>query len=223
MSLFVTNRSLLDRFRLGDPGALRTVYWEYVRKIERILSGGFEVRGGGARVGGLRRQPDELADLVQEVFLRAFSKKGRQGYDGLRAYAPYLYAIARNVLVDSARARGREIPAPSAELEAAIDATQIEADTAPWEAPDTIRVVETYLAALPEQLRAVHKLRYQECLSQEQTAQRLGVSRQTLRTLEHRLQHGLAAALDAEGIGDERQPRLGHDQRKLGRNELPVE
>jgi RNA polymerase sigma factor (sigma-70 family) len=197
MPFLRANRDLLDGFRAGKPQALGAVYWEYVRKVERLLSAGFLVRSRGERVGGACRQPDDLADLVQEVFARAFSQKGRLAYDGLRDYGPYLYAIARNVLVDWARVRGREIPAPWSELEAAIEIAPVEEDDVPWAAPETMRVVEEYLAALPPDLREVHRLRHEKGLSQTQAAEQLGVGRQTLRTLEGRLRDGLAAALDA--------------------------
>jgi len=131
MALLRTDRVLLDGFRAGAPDALGRVYAEYVRKVERLLSAGFEVRGRGTRVGGACRQPQDLADLVQDVFLRAFSPQGRQAYDGLRDYGPYLFAIARNVLVDWARVLGREIPSPWIELEAAIEIVPVIDDTAP--------------------------------------------------------------------------------------------
>ena len=208
MTILRTDRSLLDRFRAGEPEALEKVYWEYIRKVERLLSTGFEVRSRGTRVAGACRQPDDLADLVQDVFLRAFSEKGRRAYDGLRDYGPYLYAIARNVLVDWARVRGREIPAPWAELEAAVEMTPVDEDTPPWAAPATMLVVEEYLAGVPPDLREVHKLRHEECLSQEQASARLGVGRQMLRTLERRLRDGLASALDAAGICEDGQPEF---------------
>jgi RNA polymerase sigma-70 factor (ECF subfamily) len=216
MPILRTNRALLDRFRAGGPEALGAVYWKYVRKVERLLSAGFEVRGRGTRVAGACRQLDDLADLVQEVFLRAFSEKGRRAYDGLRDYGPYLYAIARNVLVDWARVRGREIPAPWAELEAAVEVTPVIDDTPPWATATTMRVVEGYLSALPQDLREVHKLRHEEGLSQEQAAQRLGVGRQTLRTLERRLQDGLVAALDTAGILTDSQPGLLRGRSEIG-------
>ena len=200
MPLLRTDRALLDRFRAGTPEALATVYWEYVRKVECLLSAGFEIRGRGTRVAGVCRQPEDLADLVEEVFLRAFSEKGRRAYDGLRDYGPYLYAIARNVLVDWARVRGREIPSPWRELEAAIETEPLAEEAAPWATPVTMQVVEQYLVALPQDLRDVHKLRHEQGLSQELAAEKLGVGRQTLRTLERRLRDGLAAALDAAGI-----------------------
>jgi RNA polymerase sigma factor (sigma-70 family) len=129
-----------------------------------------------------------------------FLGKGPRAYDGIRDYGPYLYAIARNVLVDWARVRGREIPSPWTEIESAIDVTPVLDDAASWAAPATMRVVEEYIASLPQDLREVHKLRHEEGLSQERAAEQLGVGRQTLRTLERRLQDGLAAALDAAGI-----------------------
>ena len=206
MPIFRTDRVLLDRFRAGVPQALESVYWEYVRGVERLLSAGFEVSSRGTRVGGACRRPQDLADLVQDVFVRAFSEKGRHGYDGLRDYGPYLYAIARNVLVDWARLRGREIQLPWPELEAAMETTLIAEDLAPWADPATMRVVEEYLTALPQDLREVHRLRHEQGFSQERAAQQLAVGRQTLRTLERRLRDGLAAALGAAGISVFRQP-----------------
>jgi RNA polymerase sigma-70 factor (ECF subfamily) len=208
MPFLRTDGALLDRVRAGVPEALGAVYWEYVHKIECLLSAGFEVRSRGTRFGVACRQPDELADLVQEVFVRAFSEKGRRAYDGLRDYGPYLYTIARNVLIDWARVRRREIPSPWTELEAAIEMTPVAEDTAPWAAPAIMRVVEEYLAALPQDLREVHRLRHQEGLSQQQAAKTLGVGRQTLRTLELRLRDGLAAALNATGTSTYRQPEF---------------
>jgi RNA polymerase sigma factor (sigma-70 family) len=71
-----------------------------------------------------------------------------------------------------------------------------------------MQVVDEYLARLPQDLREVHKLRHEECLSQEQAAEKLGVGRQTLRRLERHLREGLAAALDAAGIREDSQPEF---------------
>lgn len=199
MPIFRSNRVLLDEFREGQPDALGTVYWEYVRKIERLLRQGFTVRNGVStrRFIGASVRPHDLADLVQEVFLRAFSEKARRAYDSHRDYGPYLYAIARNVFVDWARKQGREIPASLVALEAVVETAEATEDVAPWATPATMRLVDAYLATLPENLRQVHELRYEQGLSQEKAADTMGVGRQTLRTLEVRLREGLALALDA--------------------------
>jgi RNA polymerase sigma-70 factor, ECF subfamily len=198
MPILRSNPNLLDGFRAGKPEALTTVYWEYVRRIEQLLSAGFDLRSQGTRIPGVGGKPD-FADLVQEVFARAFSEKGRRGYDGLRNYGPYLYAIARNILIDRSREQRREIAVPFAKLEAAIDTQTEVPDPEPWAVPATMKLVEEYLAALPHDLREVHRIRYEEGHSQEQAAEELGVGRQTLRTLEQRLRNGLAAALDHAG------------------------
>jgi RNA polymerase sigma factor (sigma-70 family) len=209
MSLLRMDPTLLRAFRAGEPDALELVYWEYVGKVEALLRSGFEVRGRGVRVKGACRDPEELADLVQEVFARAFSEKARRGYDGFREYGPYLYAIARNALVDWARTGGREIPAEWRALEAAIDMAPVSLDTVPWADPLTMQVVDDYVRGLPRDLRELHRLRHEECMSQERAAEALGVSRQTLRTLERRLRERLAAALDAAGIQSFTPTRIG--------------
>jgi len=79
-----------------------------------------------------------------------------------------------------------------------------------------MRVVEEYLGALPPDLREVHRLRHEQCLSQEQAAERLGVGRQTLRTLERRLQDGLACALDKAEISVCRQPEFAQVRSEKG-------
>lgn len=201
MPIFRGNPALLEGFRDGKPDVLETVYWEYVQKIERLLAQGFQIRDRGTewgRINGAHRQPDDLADLLQEVFVRAFSERARRAYDSRRDYRPYLYAIARNVLTDWARRQGREIPAPPIELEAAIGAWQSTAEVAPWATPATMRAVEEYLATLPQSLRRVHELRYEQGLSQVRSAEILGVGRQTLRTLEVRLREGLAPLCQRE-------------------------
>jgi RNA polymerase sigma-70 factor (ECF subfamily) len=45
-----------------------------------------------------------VADLVQETFLRMHENIGR--YDARRPFRPWLYAIARNVVIDHLRRRG---------------------------------------------------------------------------------------------------------------------
>ena len=93
---------LLRAFRKGDPDALEAVYRQHVGEVESWL------RRALLRVG--RLTPADLGDLVQDVFLRAFSDAARASYDGLREYPPFLMTIARNLFVDWARRAGREIP-----------------------------------------------------------------------------------------------------------------
>ena len=194
MTLFRDRPWLLATFREGDRKALEEVYWAYVDRIERLVQHGFLLTSSGVRVRGL--PADERSDLIQEIFARAFSERARTSYDGLREYGPYLATIARNVLVDHARRRGREI---SLEAVGALPEA-LPSDESDHADPATLRVVETYLSQLDPELRAVHEERYVRGRSQYEAAMRLQISRQQLRTREQRLRQGLARALKAAMI-----------------------
>jgi RNA polymerase sigma-70 factor (ECF subfamily) len=192
---------LLAAFRRGDRGALEEVYWAYVERVERVVRRGYAVVHKGVRVEGAH--VDQVGDLVQEVFVRAFAERARQSYDGLRDYGPFLSTIARNRLTDWARGRGRELrQLPLDDVDELADADGGSAAPEPWADPDTLRVVEAYLASLDDELRAVHRERYENGRSQEQAAQVLGCSRQQLRTKENRLRDGLRKALRMANLSD---------------------
>src|SRR5258706_11892085 len=95
VTLFRDRPALLDAFYRGDGPALEDVYWGYVDLVEGIARHGFLVLRSGQRVHGAGR--DEIADLVQETFARAFGDRARRAYDGQRPYGPYLATIARNL------------------------------------------------------------------------------------------------------------------------------
>jgi RNA polymerase sigma-70 factor (ECF subfamily) len=186
---------LAHAFRRGDHGALERVYRLYARDVEKC------VRRALLRIG--RLQPANLADIVQEVFLKAFSVAGRDGYDGLRDYAPYLMTIARNVFVDWMRRTSREVPG-SHLLEvfesgrAVVDHSQA-AEEPIFSAP-VIALTNEYLAGLTPELRAVHQQRFVLGLPQRPAAEALGISRQSLRTLEKKLVVGLRRKLRRAGL-----------------------
>lgn len=171
--------ALLTAFRAGDPEAMAEVYWAYVSRVESFVRKFAE--------------PVDVPDLVQEAFVRALAETSRRAYDGVRDYGPYLVAVARNLVIDRARIRGRELPTDSDEL--AEHPAEDDGDAPPWAEPATVKVVEAYLAGLPAPLRAVHDARYVRGLSQRSAAEVIGISRQQLRTQEARLRGGLAEAL----------------------------
>lgn len=190
MPIFRTNPGLLERFRAGSREAMETVYRAYVRRIEALLRAGFAV-SLGRKVPGVAAI--ELEDLVQEVFAKAFSERARLAFDGKRDYGPFLSTLARNVVVDWARKRHRQVA-----LDDFPEITEKLAETSaeePWAEPDALRVVEAYLRSLPENLAAVHRERYVLGHTQKEAAEALGLSRQQLRTCEDHLREGLDRAL----------------------------
>ena len=139
--------------------------------------------------------------------MKAFAEPARKAYDGLRPYRPFLLQIARNLRVDqlrkSARSAGLEEPALDfdvLELCAACD----ELITAPPEANrDWERLVgQTALVvqALDHEVRQVAELRFVEELSQADAAERLGVTRRRVRTLEGRLLASVRRGLAKLGV-----------------------
>jgi DNA-directed RNA polymerase specialized sigma24 family protein len=87
--VFGEDPELLRAYREGRREALERVYRHYVRIVERYL----RAFARTARDATLR-EPDAIADLLQEVFVRAFSAGARKGYDGQRDFGPYLTTIA---------------------------------------------------------------------------------------------------------------------------------
>jgi RNA polymerase sigma-70 factor, ECF subfamily len=177
VTIFVERPGLLPRFRRGERAALEEIYFAYVDLVAFVV----RQSAHGAHA----------ADLIQETFARAFAERARLGYDGLRPYRPFLLTIARNLLVDDARKRGRELvvedppePLPS---EGAADPE--------WADADTVAVVERYVAGLDARLRALYEERYVKDRSQNEAAAALGLTRQKVRTLEEKLRRGLERAL----------------------------
>jgi RNA polymerase sigma factor (sigma-70 family) len=190
MPLLTQNPDLLRQFHAGDRDALEEVYWGYVEKVETFLRsrlGRRAVTDGGVLSA-------DVADLVQDVFLKAFSVSARRAYDGRRPFGPYLLTIARNTLIDRARRAKWEIPTETASLELALEATP-PAYADPW----TVETVERFVGELPAYLRAVHERRYVDGLSQRDAAAALGLSRQELRTMELHMRERLAAELRRTG------------------------
>ncbi len=172
--------ALVGPFRLGDRKALERVYSLYIRDVQQSVRSVLHSLG--------RLTSADLADLVQEVFLRAFSDRARAQYDGARDYGPFLTTIARNVVIDWSRRSCREIAAPNI-LESFAERVGEELDPPAFDAA-LLANTEAYVAGLEPDLRAVHHLRFVEGMPQRQAADAIGVTRQSLRTLEKKLLHG---------------------------------
>ena len=202
MTVFAGDRSLLDAFRRGDRAALETVYYHYVDDIAAVARHGFAIPATGARVRGATDEATER-DLVQEVFTRAFAPRARDAYDGIRPYGAYLRRIARNLLVDRARAAGHTVPLDDEDAEIAIEPDTTESDAA-W--IQQCRETAAYIASLAPELQQLVKLRFEDEISQNDAAAALGVSRRRVRTLEARIQRGLRKALKRAGLWEKHRP-----------------
>lgn len=194
--LFGDDAVLLSAYRDGQREALECVYRTFVRAVDGYLH-------ALAHAGGhpLLAQPSAIADLLQDVFIRAFSSGARNAYDGQRDLGPYLFAIARNCYVDALRAAGREVLKDPAELAIVVDeAAGFGGQLEMWCDSKTLGVVNAFLGRLPADLKGVYEQRFELGRSQEQASAELGLSRRAIRTAEGRLRKGLRRALVRAGI-----------------------
>ncbi len=202
MSIFAQNRALLDAFRRGDNEALTEVYRHSVDSVERLVR------------QLLRRhlksdEEDRVRDLLQDIFIRAFSAQARLSYDGLRPYRPFLLQIARNRVIDDLRKSGREILLDDLDsgfdldLVKASEQTELQDGNSPEEALHWKKLQEAtqeYIATLSELLRSFVRLRFEQELGQRAVAEHLGLSRWRVRSLEKKVQDGLRRFLRRRGL-----------------------
>jgi RNA polymerase sigma factor (sigma-70 family) len=174
--VFFEKRVCLERFRAGDRAALAEVYRYYYEDVHRLARSGFITRKG-ARAAGMRHEADRL-DFVQDVFVKAFATSARTSYDGARPYRPFLLQIARNLRVDRLRQAGRVLD----EIELSIESTEVDLH---WS--QLLNEAGSFLGSLRGDVQTVAQLRFVEELSQVDVAERLGITRRRVRTLEGRL------------------------------------
>ena len=182
--------------------ALEKVYRYYVDEVSIIVRRGFFLKAQRpTRVPGVYH-PESEREVVQEVFLRAFSEKARMNYDGLRPYRPYLLQIVKNLMVDYWRKQGREVFFENGRgdwtqdisLETkAFSSPEEELQWRSWQA-----ATEQYLGGLDDHLREFVRLRFEEGYSQYDLVQKLNLSRWRVRSLEKKVQENLRKYLKSK-------------------------
>jgi RNA polymerase sigma-70 factor, ECF subfamily len=169
---------LIERIGAGDRSAFDELYRRYARPIFALA---------------LRRLGDRgrAEDAVQEAFASVWRSAGTYRADRGKG-AHWLYAVARNAIVDRGRARG-ENPMEAAD-EVSTEPSppeRAESDWAAWR-------VHRALAVLPEREREVLELAYWSDLSQSEIADRLGIPLGTVKTRTRSALSRLADLLEEE-------------------------
>ena len=164
-----------DLMRAANAGDGRA-YDRLLRSIAPVMRA--MAQRGLARAG----QPvDQCEDIVQEILLAVHLK--RQTWDPAAPVGPWLFAIARNKIIDALRRRGRRV---------FVDIDDF-IDVLPGEEPREqlpAHAVETHLVALPQRQRDVLRAIAVDSASIRETAGRLSMSEGAVRVALHR---GLAA------------------------------
>ncbi len=156
-------------------------YQRLLKAIAPVLRAG--ARRGLARAG----QPiDQSEDIVQDILLAVHLK--RHTWDAKAPFAPWLFAIARNKLIDALRRRGRRVFVNIDDF----------AETIPDEpAAETVSAneVSTVLESLPPRQREVLQSIAVESASIKDTAAKFAMSEGAVRVALHRALASLTAKL----------------------------
>jgi RNA polymerase sigma-70 factor, ECF subfamily len=164
----------------GDSAA----YHRLLKSVTPVLRAA--ARRGLARAG----QPvDQSEDIVQDILLAVHSK--RHTWDVKAPFAPWLFAVARNKLIDALRRRGKRV------FVNIDDLTETLAD-APTAETTSAREVAAKLNALPPRQRDVLQSIAVESASIKDTAAKFAMSEGAVRVALHRGLASLTAKLREE-------------------------
>jgi RNA polymerase sigma-70 factor (ECF subfamily) len=156
--------------------------------------------------GYLLRQthdPARAEDIVQQTMLQMHRARGR--FIPGAEVTPWAFAIARRLLIDSARRRKREVLVPTDEEgEGDVARSNEPAADALVAADELARRIQRELVRLPEAQRVAFELVKQEGLSLAEAAQVLGTTVAAVKLRAHRAYEALRAVLgDVLGTGTE--------------------
>jgi RNA polymerase sigma-70 factor, ECF subfamily len=170
----VTDGTLLQRIADGDSAAFEILYRRFARPLY-----GLALR--------MLRDRSRAEDAVQETFAAIWRSAASYRPDRGPG-APWLYAVARNAIVDRARARGEATFADPPEVVAADAGPDDRAQSAylSWR-------VHRAVQDLPDHEREVLELAYWGGLSQSEVARFLDIPLGTVKT---RTRSGLARLAD---------------------------
>ncbi len=175
-----TDGELIQQTGAGDRHAFEQLYRRYARSVF-----GLALR----RLGDRGRAEDAVQEAFASVWRSARTYRPERGPG-----APWLYAVARNAIVDRARVR-REVPSELPE-EASAEAGPAEHAESGWVRWRVHRALEE----LPEREREVVTLAYWSGLSQSEVAGRLGIPLGTVKTRTRAALAHLAEILEGDDL-----------------------
>ncbi len=182
------DEALVARAREGDEGAVRALVRRHNRQLFRVAR-------------GVVRDDGEAEDIVQETYVRAFTRL--ESFRGSAAFATWLTRIALNEALG--RLRRRRPAADLAQLDTACNGAQvIMFPTSPIPSnpeheagrEQVRKVLERAVDELPDPFRMTFILREVQGLSTEETATRLAILPETVKTRLHRARRLLRANIE---------------------------
>lgn len=177
---------LVERFRAGDPDAVREVYRAYAGPVTTVAR-------------SIVRDRELAADVVQQTFTKAW--RAAQTFEGNRELAPWLYSIARRTAIDVLRSESK--PTRGGHEPETDVGVQPETFERTWERYE----IRLAIDELPEGEREVIRRSHLIGETHEQIAADLGIPIGTVKSRSARAHRRLAAALshlveNQNGSGD---------------------
>jgi RNA polymerase sigma-70 factor, ECF subfamily len=173
-----TDADLITRVGEGDSGAFELLYRRYARPVFALAL---------RRLGDRGRAEDAVQETFASIWRSARSYRRERGPG-----APWLYAVARNAIVDRRRALGEPPTEPADEpSDEPGPADRAETGWIAWR-------VHRALAELPEHERRLIELAYWSGLSQSEIAEFLGMPLGTVKTRTRSALAHLADILEGE-------------------------
>lgn len=182
MQPVTSDGDLIQRAATGDRSAFEDLYRRYARPVF-----GLALR----RLGDRGRAEDAVQETFTSVWRSASTYRPERGPG-----APWIYAVARNAIVDRARAR-TELPADIPD-EPSADAGPPDRAEQSWVAWRVHRALEE----LPEREREVIALAYWSGLSQSEVAEFLDIPLGTVKTRTRAALGRLSEILEEELEGE---------------------
>ncbi|KAF0193247.1 MAG: RNA polymerase sigma-70 factor ECF subfamily [Gammaproteobacteria bacterium] len=167
------DQDLVERAQQGDKKAFDILVLKYQNRLIKLIA-------------GYIRDPDEVLDVAQEAFIKAY--RALPKFRGDSAFYTWIYRIAINTAKNYLVSQGRR--PPDSDIEA-TDAAQLDSgaelrDTATPEhimlRDEIEKTVFEAIEQLPDDLRAAVTLRELEGLSYEEIAEVMGCPIGTVRS-----------------------------------------
>jgi RNA polymerase sigma-70 factor (ECF subfamily) len=201
-----SDRAWSAAFKRGDKAALARVFHAYADDVAR-------------QVRATRVVEHEVEALVHDVFVKAFSPKSREAWDGLRPFGAWLNTMTRNLLIDRARRERRlDVRAPD-DMPVVVEDRPDAA--AHHDERELTAALATFRGALSADEQALFSTRFERDQSLSQTAKSLGWSEIRVRKLDTALRARLLQALQDAGFLQSVRVRIGASllARREGRKE----